>query len=69
MDHLALEMTLGLMILWGLVTPEKMAGVTFRALHSFTQEMDKVFWPHPQMVKKVAEASPGELMFQSFPEV
>lgn len=62
MAQLALYMTLGLRILWGLVTPEEVTGDTSRALQSFTQEMGKVFWPHPQMVKKVAESSPGELM-------
>ena len=62
MGKLALYMTLGLRILWGLVTPEETAGDTSRALHSFIQEMVKVFWPHPHMVKKVAESSPGELM-------
>lgn len=39
MDQPALEMPFGLMVLWGLVTPEEMTKVTFRALHSFSQQV------------------------------
>ena len=62
MDQLALEVPLGLMILWGLVTPGEVAEVTFRALHLFTQEMVVksllCCWAHPQTVNEVAESCP-----------
>lgn len=61
-DQQALKMPLGLMILWGLVTPEEMAEVTFRGLHLFTQEMVVksllCCWARPQTVNKAAESCP-----------
>lgn len=61
-DQLALKMPLGLMILWGLVTPEERAEVTFRGLHLFTQEMVVksllCCWARPQTVNETAESCP-----------
>lgn len=58
----------GLMVLWGLVTPEEMAEVIFRALHLLFQQMViknlLASWPHSQTVNQAqqgpepAEAQP-----------
>lgn len=54
---------------WGLVPPEEMAEVIFRALHSFTQQVvikNLCSCPHSQMVNKARSLSAMELIFQPF---
>lgn len=67
-EQQALNMPSGLMIRWGLVTPEEMAEVLFRALHSFTQQMvlkSLGSWSHSQMVNTVRSLTAVELAYQA----
>lgn len=55
----SLRMPPDIMVLWGLVTPEEMAEVIFRALHSLFQQMViknlLASWPYSQMVNRAQQ--------------